>query len=116
MNPDGDLVVSGTFQNTVDFDMSNSGTADMTATSNYDVYIAKYSDEGEYRWAIALGGDPYAYHEVRHVDTDKDGNIYITGFTESWIDFDPSAGEVILNSEGKIVIYETAPATWFRCG
>jgi len=90
IDPQGDLVIGGTFANTVDLDLSSGAQAMHTAISKYDIYVAKYDIEGNYKWSFQLGGDPYEYNYVKDITCDMDGNIFITGFSDGWIDFDPS--------------------------
>lgn len=90
IDPQGDLLIAGTFANTVDLDLSSGGEAMHTAASKNDIYVAKYDIEGNYLWSFQLGGDPYEYNNVKDITCDLDGNIFITGFSDGWIDFDPS--------------------------
>jgi len=94
----GNIIIDGTFQYTVDFDPSNNNV-DLEATSNYDIYLAKYSPTGDYIWAKHMGGAPDAYHYSSRIRNDQEGNTYITGFIDKWLDLDPSEGEAIVNEE-----------------
>lgn len=101
----GDLLICGTFQNSIDLNFESGEQDPMTAISKYDIYVAKYDIKGNYKWAIQLGGDPYEYNEVRDIATDKDGNIFITGFTDGWIDFDPSETTDSINEGAESMFY-----------
>ncbi len=100
-----DLIICGTFQNTVDFNMANDQEALLTAISNYDMYIAKYDIMGNYKWAININGNPSKTYYVYSITTDQSNNIYITGFADSWIDLDPSNEEAIVNQEENRVFF-----------
>lgn len=95
----GDMVIGGTFQNTIDMNLDKNEAAFLTASSKYDIYIAKYDVMGNYKWAFNIGGASSGYNYIKNLDTDKHGNIYIIGMSSSWIDMDPSEGDAILNEE-----------------
>lgn len=92
----GNLYLSGNFENTVDFD-PGSGEALLTAVSKYDAYIAKYDEDWNYLWAISIGGPEWVYG--RHIAGDDAGNIYMVGYFHGQADFDPGPGEYLLGGE-----------------
>lgn len=70
-----------------------------------DCMIVKYDRAGELVWARSVGG--LTSTDVPHgVDTDAEGNIYVTGYfgaagqTARSADFDPGPGEALLRSVG----------------
>ena len=71
----GDVLVLGYFSQAIDL---GGGTL-RTASTDYDVFLAKYSAaDGGYRWARAFAGPGY---EMPHaLSTDADGNVAITGY------------------------------------
>lgn len=87
----GDVVYCGTFQNTIDLNFDESEEDELTAHSKYDIYVAKCDIKGNHKWAFNIGGDPNGHHYVKDIATDNSGNVFITGFSGHWIDFDPSA-------------------------
>ena len=91
----GNIIIDGTFRYSVDFDPSNN-EAILDAISNNDIYLAKYSSTGEYIWAKQMASG--ASERIR---VDKNDNIYLTGFTSSRLDLDPSEGEAIVNADQK---------------
>lgn len=82
----GNVIVSGQFQGTVDFDPT-AGTQILTAIGDADAFIAKYSSAGLCQWAFHVGGTTVAYAIA--VCTDAAGNIYTIGTFENTVDFDP---------------------------
>lgn len=86
------LCIFGRFQQTIDFDPGN-GTANLTASSNHDLFLAKYSSAGNYLWANQLSGPGSKYG--RGISTDNNNNIYISGSYNNSLDFDPSANTAI---------------------
>ncbi|MFC2111141.1 SBBP repeat-containing protein [Bacteroidota bacterium] len=93
----GNFYVTGNFSGTVDFDPSNS-SAYRTAIGGNDVFVAKYTNSGNYVWAISFGGS--GNDMGNSIDYDNSGNIYVTGDFYSTVDFDPGSGTVNLTSSG----------------
>lgn len=88
VTPAGEVIVTGEFGQSVDFDAS-AGTSSLTSAGSQDVFVMKYDALGAYVWAFKIGdinGDSGAGLEV-----DASGNIYITGQIQNSPDFDPSA-------------------------
>jgi hypothetical protein len=88
----GNVYACGTFEGTVDFD-PGSGTANMTAAGNKDMFISKLTASGNFEWAKQIGSassngaeDPYG------IAVGMNGSIYITGFFNNEIDFDAGPG------------------------
>ncbi|MCW3103813.1 MAG: C-terminal target protein [Bacteroidetes bacterium] len=52
----GNIYVTGTFENTADFRGLASTTTNLTATGNFDVFIAKYNSAGQLLWVKKGGG------------------------------------------------------------
>ena len=95
----GDLLISGIFEGTVDFDP---GPANFNITSNggIDAFIEKLDTNGNFIWVKTFGGNSssLAYADVPNaIATDLIGNIYTIGNFRD-CDFDPSAGVFNLRS------------------
>lgn len=75
VDSNGDVVISGSFQGTIDADPS-AGTAALIATGVNDAFIAKYTAAGNHLWSKAIGstGNDYAYS----ISIDQD-TVYCTG-------------------------------------
>ena len=52
---EGNIVVTGCFSGTVDFD-PGPGTSQHTSHGSFDVFVAKYDRQGNYLWSISVGG------------------------------------------------------------
>ncbi len=93
----GNVYTTGFFQDLADFDPS-AGTYNLTSAGSRDIFIQKLDASGNLLWAKAMGGtsDDYGYS----ISTDASGNVYITGYFEGTVDFDPSAGTYNLTSAG----------------
>ena len=93
----GNVVVTGIFNGTADFDPSAS-IANLTSAGGYDIFLAKYDASGNYLWAKSMGGS------VADVGTsltlDGSGNVFVTGYFGGTADFDPSASTANLTNAG----------------
>src|SRR6185369_10039985 len=77
----GDVIVAGSFEQTVDF-----GGGPLTSAGSRDVFIAKYSGlTGAHVWSKRFGsvGDDYGYG----VGADPDGNVVLAGAFAGTVDF-----------------------------
>ncbi|EAY29087.1 SBBP repeat-containing protein [Microscilla marina] len=94
----GNVYVVGNFRSTnVDFNPSAGNTANLTADV-IDVFIAKYTKNGDYLWAHKIGGANT--DDGLNIAVDANGNVYITGAFSGTVDFDPSAGGVANLNDG----------------
>ena len=86
----GNVYSVGTFNGTVDFDPGAS-TFDITAAGGYDFFLLKLNSDGEFQWAINIGG---VENENGNIDITLDGggNLLLIGEYDGTIDFDPGAG------------------------
>ena len=86
-----------------DFD-PGAGTANLSTAGNDDVYVAKYSAAaGAYQWAIRAGAANNDSGEG--ISTDGSGVVFLTGYFQSTVDFDPGAATVNLTSAGNDDIF-----------
>ena len=82
----GNVYVTGLFHDTGDFD-PGPDIFSLTSFDHSDIFIGKYSPEGELIWATSLGG---AGSDVGiGIAVDRFDNLYITGRFEGTVDFDP---------------------------
>ncbi len=97
LDDSGNVYLTGYFRDTADFD-PGPGTANLISAGNPDIFFAKYSSSGNYIWAKRLGGtfDDYGLSMA----LDDTGNVYITGYFEGTVDFDPGPGTASLTSAG----------------
>ena len=99
----GELIIAGSYLNTVDFDPSASSNV-LVNTQSYNpqiiqnTYIAKYSTSGGFVWAKDIGAKVYPFGSITssipNVVCDASNNILIAGVFNQTSDFDPSAAAV----------------------
>ncbi|PSK90402.1 SBBP repeat-containing protein [Taibaiella chishuiensis] len=92
----GDVYFTGNFNGTVDFD-PGAGTANLTATSYKDIFVAKYNAAGNYLWAGRMGGIPISAASNcggRTISRNTAGQVYVAGYFSGTVDFDPGPGNV----------------------
>lgn len=98
VDSDGNVIILGVFQSTVDFDPGES-IYDLSSLGAFDIFILKLDNEGNFVWAKSIGNEGNDAH-FESYDLDNDGNINITGCFAGTMDFDPGLGIFNLNSVG----------------
>lgn len=93
----GNLVTTGSFRNTVDFDPSTS-TFNLTSAGEDDIFISKYDAQGNFLWAKSIGGN--SAEGGHSIMVDGSNNVFITGYYSETCDFDPSSGIYNLSAAG----------------
>ena len=93
----GNVYLAGYFNGTTDFD-PGLGIANLTSLGNRDGFFAKYDTNGNFIWAKSIGSTNW--EECQNITGDNSGNVYITGYFEATIDFDPGPGIANLTSLG----------------
>ena len=93
----GNIYVAGYFSNTCDFD-PGPGTANLVSAGGRDVYIAKYSADGNFVWVRGFGAS--SDDQALDVTVDSAGNVAIVGFFSGTVDVDPGPDVVNLTSTG----------------
>lgn len=85
------IILTGLYSASIDVN-PNSGVYNLTPLGNYDAFIVKLDNAGNFVFGGSIGGvniDDIIYA----IDTDGNDDIYITGgFNAGTVDFDPSAG------------------------
>lgn len=107
LNTSGELLITGSYLGTVDFD-PGTGTQMLTSKmslfgNSQDVFIAKLDASGNYLWAGSVGSNSEDYGT--ELITDGLDNIYLTGAFQGTIDLDPSAATYTVASNGGYDIF-----------
>lgn len=92
----GNIIISGTFQGTVDFD-PGTGVNNLVSNGGKDIFILKMDASGNFIWVKSIGGTTNV-DELSALSLDATGNIYITGSFQSSVDFDPGFGSFSLTA------------------
>ena len=101
---EGNVIVTGVFMDTVDFD-PGSGVTNLvsTATGFGDVFIQKLDAKGNLLWVKKMGGirNDYGFSSI----CDWQGNVYTTGSFQETVDFDPGPEVNNLSSVGRSDVF-----------
>lgn len=93
---DGNIYLTGFFT-----DIGTFGTFSLISNGCWDIFVAKIDSDGNWLWAERAGG---IYNDAGNgINTDTDGNIYVTGFISNLASF----GSYNLNSFGGNDIFVT---------
>jgi gliding motility-associated-like protein len=100
IDKDNNVIVCGSFNNTVDFD-PGPGTYNLTSTAHIQAFIVKLDSNGGLVWATQFGTSPVVYSGTSIIDVkcDAQGNIYTTGHFTGACDFDPGSGVYTLTAK-----------------
>ncbi len=98
----GNVLVSGTFTGTVNFD-PGAGNTSFTASGRNDVFIAKYDSSGNLLWARDVVGTAGTVDEGYALAVDSIGDVWATGSYQSSATF----GATTLNATGQFEQFVT---------
>ena len=84
----GNIYVSGVYKNTIEFETGNASSLH-TSNGMSDLFILKLDANGSYVWSKSIGdvGD----ENGKHVTISPSNEIYVMGYFEQTVDFDPGA-------------------------
>jgi hypothetical protein len=91
----GNVLSSGQFYGTVDFD-PGAGVSDLNFNNSYGCYISKLSADGSFVWAK---GFPGYYTVPNELKIDGTNHVYCVGTFYSNTDFDPGVASYTLNGQ-----------------
>jgi len=94
---DDNAYVTGMYGLTVDFD-PGPGTEERTSTDWWDVFLTKFDSAGDFQWVQTWGGSEW--EQGSNVAVDGNDNVYVTGFFQAPVDFDPGPGLDIHDTAG----------------
>ncbi len=93
----GNVYITGGFSDTVDFN-PGPGIANLVSHGKEDVFVAKYTSQGNFQTCFSFGGSEQ--DRASKIVVDGDGYIFISGWFKGAVDFDPGDGIFLLNSHG----------------
>lgn len=94
LDDEGNLYAAGGFSASAFF-----GSTTLTSVGNQDVFVAKLDTDGNWLWAKRAGWT--GYDIAYEIDTDPQGNVYITG----WFTNSGEFGEIFIIGGGNEDIY-----------
>ena len=98
----GAIYITGDHIGASDFNPTNEENI-LTPSGISDLYIASYSPDGNYNWAMQTGSE---LDEVGFsLDVDDFGTIYLTGYFYGTCDFDPTEELMNVQSHGNADIF-----------
>ncbi|MEP7141424.1 MAG: T9SS type A sorting domain-containing protein [Ferruginibacter sp.] len=87
----GHVVIAGSFTLTRDFN-PGAGVFNLTSSGSSDIFILKLDGSGNFVTAKSVGGIGFQEGTDPSVTLDAAGNIYLTGYFDFTVDFDPGPG------------------------
>lgn len=85
----GSIYLGGNFRDSVDFD-PGPGVNYIYGKGIWDTFIGKFDTSGSLIWAHGIGG--VSSELMNDLEADDFGNVYLAGFFNDSIDFDPGPG------------------------
>jgi len=96
----GNVYSTGTYQDTVDFDPGSSVNTSI-GTGSFDAYIQKLDANGNLLWVKNIGGTVAADIVITSaIAVDTIGNVFVTGYFQGTVDFNPGMGTAVYNTSG----------------
>ena len=91
------IFVTGLFEETADFDPTD-GVSVLTSNGLEDIFLAKYTPEGQLIWVHGFGGP--GSDAGRGVTVTLTGNVWVAGHFSESVDFNPKPDEATLTAHG----------------
>jgi Secretion system C-terminal sorting domain len=96
------ILLTGTFLGTVDFNPDIIGSYTLTSAGGRDVFVCKLDTGGNFIWAKQIGGTG-VYQDGNSIDVDGIGDVYVTGEFNGTIDLDPGIGVFSLSTSTTVL-------------
>ena len=100
----GSIYSAGEFRDTADFDPGPGTTSLITAATTSDIFITKQDSNGNLLWVKQIGGGGYDGATGLEVDP-VNGDLYVCGYFQQTVDFDPGPGQALRTSGGNQDIF-----------
>lgn len=91
------VYTTGYFRYIADFD-PGPGTYNLNSAGYYDIFISKLDASGNFVWAKQIGG--ISDDNGQSIVLDENSNVFITGYFNNTVDFDPGIGTHVLTTTG----------------
>ena len=83
----GNVYVTGTYNDTVNFMSDFSGTDNRTSVGGCDVFVTRLNNNGSYEWTRCISGSDDDGESSMSIISDSTGNVYITGNFRGTVNF-----------------------------
>lgn len=93
----GNLLISGSFSSTIDFD-PGIGDSSLTSAGDDDFFILKLSSVGNFLWVKGFGS--LGLDMSQAIVADSIGNVFVGGAFTGTVDFDPGPSSFPLSAAG----------------
>lgn len=93
---DGNVITAGNFVQTIDLD-PGPATLQFIAGNDSAGFVTKFDASGTLVWGIAIGDNTNRV-DLKAIETDPNGNLYLAGSFEGTVDFDPGPATTSLTS------------------
>jgi gliding motility-associated-like protein len=87
---DNNIYCAGYFSGQIDFNPDAQAVGLVSSHGSRDLYLAKYDEDGNYKWAFSAGNADCANTYGIEIAIDKNKNVILGGAFCSTVDFDPS--------------------------
>ena len=94
---EGGVYVGGSFQASVDFNPLGVGNV-VTSAGHYDIYIQKIDSSGNFLWVQTFG--EIESDRALSISLGNNFSLYVVGYYNQTVDFDPGSGVNNLTSNG----------------
>lgn len=96
----GNVYSTGYFTKTADFDPGEDSVI-LKSVEYADLFLCKFNPEGQFIWIKQFNGSHFNYfsYENSSVDTDKRGNVYLTGASTTQVKLDTLSGIYDLSAQ-----------------
>lgn len=94
---DGEVYACGGFCGKVFFPNDDSPVTRTAVGENSDAFLVKYSPNGALRWVRTWGGE--GREDGRALAIDKEDNVYVVGYFQGPVDFNPTLMRDVHNSQ-----------------
>lgn len=113
VNGNNDVILTGFFRGTVDFD-PGLGTNNLTSAASADIFVLKLDNAGNFISTYQVAGP--LDQDAFDVAVDNLDNVYVTGYFQSNAEFNPNGPSTILTSAGggDIFILKISPTNDFE--
>ncbi len=101
----GNLYITGTFSDTVDFNPAAGAAANLTAGGFEDAFLLQLNSSGQFGWAKDLAVTGFNAARGTGVGLDGSGHVFVAGYYQGALTLDPIASGASLTSAGDFDVF-----------